>query len=940
MTAKSYLLLLLHLIGGGWLSAQSEASVDTAYVTVLRADPTGSDTLSFLFYRDFLTLEEEIYPIPSDSSMLRIPIRESGGRPGFLVQNGERIPIFLETGDSLWLQSIGTNSLDSLQYTGKGALANSYLLRAFRQFDSQDGQRITTAMGASTADQYQQFLNDLRAEKAAFANSFLTERDTQFSTAFDQYLKADLNFWWGQHLLRYRRHHPAADELPVSANLPERYYDFLDSLNLNDSTALNNVNYLLFLDQYLNWRQELITAGKLRLKDNSEVQLRRIRVKAIQNYAEVTVNSLGVRTDAHDALSVFARLQRGMEVLYLQDVTNEYFSYVIDRKRYLGKFIKIELADGRQGWVPQNGTHLRQKKRMVEKWVEVPDMRPEVMQNFKYAAFKGKVLHYAIARDLYRQAADADALRSDLIWDYLRKERNSPFRPLLEKMVRQQAVATQSVRLTASNVPPGEYMPLGEKLRSLTQKTAARLVASPSELSAEKKRSQPTTVPQTVGLPDLTAFDQATEVIADFRVPVSQPLQLLLNDNLFERKETVLELNGRNGGTLRLETMLQMPTSARLQMGQESVELLLRPGEDLTFELTGHSLLNNLNFTGPNAALNNVLLELTRTFKTADEGLDHQLRNAEPAAFQQFMTVLRDRKRLFLDEQQSTVHLSEDQYQYARASIDYWFAFHLMNYPYEHPIFHNQPTPMPVPDDYYAFMDDLSADRPDAMPLRYYQHYLQDFLSYHQRTDNRSRVELADHYLNGQSRYFVKASQEVNKMKRKDRVANDPALLAFLAECPYPLYQEYLKRLYHQAQGLTAGMSAPDFQLVNRQGQLVSLDDLRGKVVLLDFWATWCQPCLRQMPAHHALQERFDEDAVAFVYVSMDQKTANWHRFLSTHPTFKGTHVLANDELIRDYQVERLPFHLLLDTDGKIVWKNTGGFGVEAISRRIEALLQ
>ncbi|MEJ7660536.1 MAG: TlpA disulfide reductase family protein [Hymenobacter sp.] len=67
---------------------------------------------------------------------------------------------------------------------------------------------------------------------------------------------------------------------------------------------------------------------------------------------------------------------------------------------------------------------------------------------------------------------------------------------------------------------------------------------------------------------------------------------------------------------------------------------------------------------------------------------------------------------------------------------------------------------------------------------------------------------------------------------------------------------------------LATGRPAPDFTLPDASGRPVALRSLRGKVVYLDFWATWCAPCLAEMPASRALRQRFAGRDVVFLYVS------------------------------------------------------------------------
>jgi len=114
--------------------------------------------------------------------------------------------------------------------------------------------------------------------------------------------------------------------------------------------------------------------------------------------------------------------------------------------------------------------------------------------------------------------------------------------------------------------------------------------------------------------------------------------------------------------------------------------------------LEGNDLYYNLSFSGKGSAVNDYLVAIAAAFKEQELPLEAKIRHAQPNEFKQFMTNLKNAKLQFLRSYLQSHMLSTEVIKYARADINYWYAFNLMNYPFEHPIFHNQTAPMAVPE--------------------------------------------------------------------------------------------------------------------------------------------------------------------------------------------------------------------------------------------------
>jgi thiol-disulfide isomerase/thioredoxin len=114
-------------------------------------------------------------------------------------------------------------------------------------------------------------------------------------------------------------------------------------------------------------------------------------------------------------------------------------------------------------------------------------------------------------------------------------------------------------------------------------------------------------------------------------------------------------------------------------------------------------------------------------------------------------------------------------------------------------------------------------------------------------------------------------------------------------------WQERRAQIAEQARPSSSdvsGAAAPDFALVDLDGQMVALSEFRGRVVLLNFWATWCPPCEAEMPDLDALHQRYGEQH-GLVVIGVNQKE-------------------AADVVLPFVQTRRLSFPILLDLDGQV----------------------
>ena len=140
------------------------------------------------------------------------------------------------------------------------------------------------------------------------------------------------------------------------------------------------------------------------------------------------------------------------------------------------------------------------------------------------------------------------------------------------------------------------------------------------------------------------------------------------------------------------------------------------------------------------------------------------------------------------------------------------------------------------------------------------------------------------------------------------------------------------------------GFRAPDFTLNTLDGRKASLSDYKGKVVLINFWASWCPPCKAEMPYIQAAYKTYRDQGLMVLAIdsTSDQSEADAARqFANTNGLAFPVLADVRTEASQLYQVQALPTSFFVDRQGKIAWVVVGGPMADALIRsHVEALLK
>lgn len=154
-----------------------------------------------------------------------------------------------------------------------------------------------------------------------------------------------------------------------------------------------------------------------------------------------------------------------------------------------------------------------------------------------------------------------------------------------------------------------------------------------------------------------------------------------------------------------------------------------------------------------------------------------------------------------------------------------------------------------------------------------------------------------------------------------------------------PSAKAVLSRL-ETVERISEGRVAPDFTMLNNEGDSITLSKVRGKVKLLDFWASWCGPCRKEMPNLVKLYKNYQTRGLEIVSVSLDTDKQKWQNaIIEEGMTWKNLSDLKGTQspVMALYAFQSIPFTVLLDSEDKIIAVNLRG---EDLLKKVEELLK
>lgn len=414
--------------------------------------------------------------------------------------------------------------------------------------------------------------------------------------------------------------------------------------------------------------------------------------------------------------------------------------------------------------------------------------------------------------------------------------------------------------------------------------------------------------------------------------PLGDDVEVFYYTDFITNSTNSLELTLDDNNTFEVELPLREAQIVYVHIPRRTIRLFLQPGADLFIELDAQNTDVQPVISGYQSLESNFLQDYIEDVESRYGFMTVMAKAGEkgPVDFRDYVMAIYDEALSYVREHDEYSNL--DPAFVSRMDIDMLYEKYgrLMDYPMARSYFAPGQSAV-LPDDYYDFLKEATTFRDEYVVSRPYFNFLNSYLSYlsdaYPAGDDtlsgaQIQFEVARDQFTGLSRELILAQVVISALNFG---SYDEAVALYndfvsIAGDSWPL--EIVQDEYKTIAALSPGKPAPSFTLTDINGEERALRDFAGKVVYLDFWASWCGPCLREIPFARELKERMaGHDDLVFLYVSVDTDEEAWRRAVAEHD-IKGVHVNVpgfGHEVPVSYNLKGVPTFYLIDRKGIIV---------------------
>lgn len=355
-----------------------------------------------------------------------------------------------------------------------------------------------------------------------------------------------------------------------------------------------------------------------------------------------------------------------------------------------------------------------------------------------------------------------------------------------------------------------------------------------------------------------------------------------------------------------------------------SLNLYLSPGEDLEIHMNALNFSSSLYFRGSLGGINSYLKE-----QEVAVFFDKDYYALKEEEFVAKMKELIDEKIKLLEAKnfdESFTKLEKERIKYSVGErVAFYPAFRRQNF---------KETDYRPGEAFTNFLSSFSLNNEELFGTRDYRAFLLNYVylqgSLKNDTLRNHSDEIVNYVLSTVTNKDIKDFLLTQIVYRHIWEHNgldgaDYILSVFRRECSDSRKVAYMNEQIELWERLLPGKPAPDFEVADRKGNPVRLEDYRGSYVYIMVWATWCVPCKGELPHLDKLQQGYEGKNIKFLTIAVDtpDKRENWEQFIDTHD-YAGISTIMDKEghFTENYMIISVPRFILIDPEGKIISSN------------------
>lgn len=362
--------------------------------------------------------------------------------------------------------------------------------------------------------------------------------------------------------------------------------------------------------------------------------------------------------------------------------------------------------------------------------------------------------------------------------------------------------------------------------------------------------------------------------------------------------------------------------------------LYLSPGDSL-FPLLDYNKPEQAVFSGTNAQINDYLKATPFPMSGSYLAYDAIIKPTVEETVQNIIAFANEREKMLL----SLKHIPAEFLGLEKARIKADIVNSIMDIYYEFPDFHK------MDDNERGIFEKGFVKQRDTLILPFVDAFIDsNYLNLIVYQKIGYKLLASNRALEGDVHYkkiveWLAAQKLFGKMRSSSDKADTQTINSEIEKLTSLDYREALMNVLKRTTNYGNGDTAINFWSEDRTGQKISLASLKGKIILIDFWATWCGPCIAAFPNIKALREKYRNDAdIVILSVSIDENKEKWHMAAARYG-LGDPDWIVDRATIPAYQVEVIPRTILIDNDFRIAaFRGPGPENLSELTRLIETL--